>query len=497
MVAPISLGIDLGTQQIKVLAVDVERACVLGSCQAPLRNFTPETGALEQDPLEWWPLLCELTRRLVRELEIDIRAICGIGLSGHMHSIVPLTKTDAPAYNCIVWADTRADKQARRVAAHRRGEYWNPAIAAYSLPKILWLKETKPDIYAKVTHILFSKDFLRFQITGAQNTDFSDASGTLAWNFEGRQWDEELLDSLGVPVDFLPQPHDATWVGGILTDTAASALGLRPGIPVAVGAGDVACAVTGSGVNTPNTLLINAGTAAQIILLQATPTRYIKEQGVRYLFELGFDAKTFVMGALPSAGFSLEWWRVRLGDQITYADLDNLAQEYIARPENPVFVPFLQGTGTPYLIDEPLGAFLGLSGSTDSKNMTCAVMEGVAFGIRQSVEALVSNHTFQDLRILVTGGLTKSPVMRTILVNVLGQTVSYRHFTDVSAIGAASFGAVAAKEIQSVTDLLGRFPVDSEETNPNPELMTRYESLYTRFQNLSKRVVTSGAGIDP
>lgn len=491
MVSPIALGVDLGTQQLKVLAVDVTQAKVLGSWQAPLRNLTPETGALEQNLLEWWPLLCKLTRRLVAELDIDVRAICGIGISGHMHSIVPLDRTNAPVHNCIVWADTRAENQAKHVATQTSGERWNPAISAYSLPKVLWLKETKPDIFSKVTRILFSKDYLRFQMTGTLSTDYSDASGSLAWDFASRRWDEALLASVDVSVDLFPEVVNATGTGGALSATAAEMLGVRPGIPVAIGGGDVACAVTGSGINEPNTLLINAGTAAQIILLQGVPRPYLREQGVRYQFELGYDAKSFVMGALPSAGLSIEWWRSHLGETVTYADLDSFAQEHVASPENPVFMPFLQGTGTPYLLDKPLGAFLSLSGSTNTKKMTCAVMEGVAFGIRQSAEALFPGQTLRDHRILVTGGVSKSPLMRNILVHVLGQTISFKNFSDVSGIGAASFGAIVAQEIQSVPDFLARFPFYSQEAHPESSLAKRYEDRYARFRNLSQRIAIS------
>jgi len=491
MTSPIALGVDLGTQQLKVLAVDVAQAKVLGSCQAPLCNFTPETGALEQNPLDWWPLLCELTHRLVADLPLDIRAVCGIGLSGHMHSIVPLDRTGAPVHNCIVWADTRAEKQAKHVGAQATGERWNPAIAAYSLPKVLWVKESQPEIFARVRRIVFSKDYLRYLMTGTQSTDYSDASGSLAWDFASRQWDKDLLSSVEVSADLFPDVTNATEAGGTLTASAAEMLGLRPGIPVAIGGGDVACAVTGSGISEPNTLLINAGTAAQIILLQAAPRVYEKGQGVRYQFELGFDAKTFVMGALPSAGFSLEWWRNHLGRTVTYADLDDLAQEHIAFPENPIFLPFLQGTGTPYLIDKPLGSFLSLSGSTNTKMMTCAVMEGVAYGIRQSAEALFPAQSLHDYQVLITGGVSKSPTMRNILVHVLGQTVSFKDFTDVSAIGAASFGASAGHQIESVPEFLARFPFDSQETHPDPALTSRYEALYARFKSLSQSIEMS------
>jgi xylulokinase len=492
MSAPLALGVDLGTQQLKVLAVDLERALVLGSVQAPLHNIKAGPGALEQDPQQWWPLLSRLTRELIERLGLVPSSIGSIGLSGHMHSIVPLKADGSPAFNCIVWADTRALAQAKTIGALQGITLWNPAIAAYSAPKLLWLRENHPEAYAATRHVLFSKDYLRLKMTGELATDFSDASGSLAWDFGARQWDAALLSQLGIAESLLPQPQEATAVAGYLSAQGAADLGLPAGTPVATGAGDVACAVLGSGLESSDTLLINAGTAAQVILIQEQPAPHAPERGVRYLFELGIDGKTFAMGALPAAGLSLEWWRSLLGGQLTYSALDELASDRLGTADGPLFIPFLQGTGTPDILDDSLGAFLGMSSSTDRGLLTAAVMEGVVFGVKRCAEALLGGSGAPQRKVLITGGVSKSQVMRRIFASVFGVTASFRDFSDVSALGAVALGATAVGEAGSVASFLRRLPFDVQAVSSDAGLAERYERMYARHRRWSALIAQHG-----
>jgi xylulokinase len=489
MATPVTLGIDLGTQQLKVIAIDIDHVRVIGSVQAPIENISPDPGTIEQNPLKWWPLLCNLIRRLIEETEIETSAICGVGLSGHMHSIVPLKEDGTPAFNCIVWADTRAMSQAQAVSALEGVVLWNPSIAAYSVPKILWLKQNYPDAYAGVRQIVFSKDFLRLKMTGSLVTDYSDASGSLAWDFGARTWDALLLSRCGISADIFPAPRESTEVGGVLSEAAASDTGLQAGIPVSVGAGDVASAVVGSGIEVPSTVLINAGTAAQVILINEKPAPYLPERGARYLFEVGIDGRVFVMGALPSAGLSLEWWRALLGEGLSYSQLDELAKSKLGSLEGPLFMPYLQGTGTPHLNDSPFGTFLFMSSSTDLGDLTCAVMEGVAFGIKHCAEALLAGSDLLSRPIVITGGVTKSKLMRQVFADVFGRTILFREHSDVSAVGAAAFGAVAAKRVGSVHEFLERFPRDTQENSPETESVERFFTKYERFKKWTRKIV--------
>ena len=239
--APLLLGVDLGTQGLKVIAVDAETRALVATRGEPVKNLTPAAGYMEQRPAQWWASLCRLTRGLLSDQGIQSGHVAAIGLSGHMHSIVPLRADGSVARNCIVWADTRSQPQARVLAAAKT-RLWNPAIAPYSLAKILWLREHEPEVYQDIETILFSKDYLRYRMTGEIATDYSDASGSLMWDFAARCWDETLLAEFDLPLSLLPPALGSAESAGVLTAEAADDLGLAPGTPVACGGGDAACA---------------------------------------------------------------------------------------------------------------------------------------------------------------------------------------------------------------------------------------------------------------
>ena len=437
------LGVDLGTQGLKVIAVDAETRAVVAMAGEPVANLTPAAGYMEQVPADWWAALCRLTRGLLRDQGISAERVAAIGLSGHMHSIVPLRGDGTAARNCIVWADTRSQPQAKALAAAET-RLWNPAIAPYSLAKILWLREHEPDIFRDVSTFLFSKDYLRYRMTGELATDYSDASGSLMWDFGARRWDEALLAEFELPASLLPSAHGSAELAGVLTAGAADELGLAPGTPVACGGGDAACAVVGSGIADRNTLMINAGTAVQVIELQDEPSPFDRETAVRYLFEMGVAGQTFAIGALNSAGHSLGWWRGLVDAGLSHDEFEALAADEPSTEDGPLFLPWLQGTGTPYLRDGPCGAFVQLSSTADRAILTRAVMDGVALGIRLCAEALVAPGALADKRVLITGGVPKSALMRGILCNALPARVSFRGFSDMSALGAVAHAAVAA-----------------------------------------------------
>lgn len=489
MTSSIVLGIDLGTQQFKVIAVDYHSHKIIGSVSTKIENLSSTVGALEQNASLWWPKLCDLTKRLVSECQIEPASIAGIGFSGHMHSIIPLDEDFSPLHNCIVWADTRATDQAKRLEEIGHIRLWNPAIAAYSIPKVLWLRDKYPELFAKTRYIVFAKDYLRLLMTGVMSTDYSDASGTLAWDFGKRCWDKNLLSWLNIPITLFPEPSESTRLAGTLTERAAHEMGLVSGIPVATGAGDVAAAVIGSGVTSSSTLLINAGTAAQVILIQDAPQHYQYEDGVRYLFELGIASKVFAMGALPSAGLALEWWRTVAGNDVTYHDLDRLAQQASTDLDSVFFVPYLQGTGTPYLIDRSLGTFAQISTKTDIKAMTRAVMEGVAFGIRHCAEALFTDGALENAQVQITGGVSKSQFMRNLLASVFPGRVTFQTYADVSTIGAAAVGAVAGQVVDNVEAFLHPMDFGRQGYSVPDQQISDYDSLFKRYRDWSQQVL--------
>ena len=487
----ILLGIDLGTMGMKVIAIEAASAKVLAAASAPVENTSPAPGYLEQDPNAWWTTLCQVTRSLLRDLDIASERVVAIGLTGHMHSIVPLRGDGSLAYNCIVWADTRSQAQADQIAATSAERLWNPAIAPYSLAKLLWLREHERAVFDQIDTMLFAKDYLRYRLTGKLASDFSDASGSLMWDFAARQWDTELLAAHDIRLSLLPAVYASDQAAGTLTAAAAAELGLSRRTLVATGGGDAACAVVGANIRDGDSLMINTGTAVQVIEMQAAPTPFHPRTAMRYLFELGVDGATFAIGALNSAGHSLNWWRQTLDPAMTHEDFEALAAPEPTPVDGPLFLPWLQGTGTPFLLDGPYGSFVQLSATADQASLTRAVMEGVAFGIRLCAEALVGANALPAKRIVITGGLPKSPLMRQLLSHILPSQVTFLDFTDMSALGAAAHGAVAAGLYADAGAFLAQF--DYGETSPDarPELQAHYEAVYARFQQWAQRIAGS------
>lgn len=488
--SPLLLGVDLGTQGLKVVLVDAETRAVLATAGAPVENLTPAAGYMEQAPDAWWASLGTLTRSLLRDEGIRAERIAAIGLSGHMHSIAPLRADGSVARNCIVWADTRSQPQAKRLAAEAKTRLWNPAIAPYSIAKILWLREHEPEIYRDIETVLFSKDYLRYRMTGELATDYSDASGSLMWDFEARRWDEDLLAEFELPLRLLPPVLGSAVMAGALRAEAAAHLGLAAGTPVACGAGDAACAVVGAGIADRDKLMINAGTAVQVIELQDAPRPFNRQTANRYLFELGVAGRTFAIGALNSAGHSLDWWRRLLDADMSQAEFEALAADEPSAEDGPLYLPWLQGTGTPYLRDGPYGAFAQLSATAERSLLTRAVMDGVALGIRLCAEALVKPGQLADKRVLITGGVPKSRLMREILSNVLPAGVAFRNFSDMSALGAVTHAAVAAGLTPSAGEFLADFDYGETTAVADPSLQARYERLYGVFKRWADQVAS-------
>ncbi len=487
------LGIDLGTQGLKVIAVRADDASIIGEAAASVPNLTPAPGWLEQQPADWWRILCRLLRTLLREQDISPKSVGSIGLSGHMHSIVPLRADGSIAHNCIVWADTRSQPQAVSLAAKLQNRLWNPAIAPYSLAKLLWLRERRPAVYGETAVALFPKDYLRWRLVGAFATDYSDASASLMWDFATGQWDKKLLEELNIPMDMLP-PADASCAPcGTLTPRAAAELGLLPGTIVAQGGGDAACAVVGAGIPDGDTLLINAGTAVQVIELVDKPTPFDGGSAIRYLFELGVDRRCFVIGALNSAGHSLDWWRRLLAPENSHADMEALAAKKSGSADAPIFLPWLQGTGTPFLLDGPYGSFVQLSATADQPALTRAIYDGVAMGIRLCAEALVGEKALAAKQLLFTGGVPKSPLMRQILADVFGREIRCRSFSDMSALGAAAHAAVASGLAENAQSWLADFDYGEISQPASDSLAEPYRSAYDRYKMWAARI-TANAG---
>lgn len=477
---PLILGIDLGTQQFKAMVVAPATGRVLSRATGEVHSSSSEPGMMEQRPNEWEELLFTVTQRAIQEsgAAMDISAI---GVSGHMHTLLALDGNKRPVHDAIAWNDTRAAHTAKRL--ERFEPLWNPPIAAYTLPKLIWLREQKSGAASRVRTVMYPKDYLRLCLTGQTHTDPSDASGSLIWDFPSRTFDRDLLDRCGFANIEMPEVVPSNTVAGTLTPEAAKRLGLQPDLPVATGAGDVAAAVIGARVTSSDTVLINAGTAAQVITVYTGNrtdilNRRRQRARVGYLFELGLDDSLFIMGALPSAGHSLAWWRAVQGNQLEFSELDAIAEGKSLEPDGALFLPYLQGTGTPHMVDAGLAGFVQISASEDFGRLTRAVIDGIAMGIRHVLDSMAENQEVPST-IVVTGGLGRSRTFCRTLATLVDRNVEVRQIADVSCIGAA-YTALSATDRTGATGIQGQVP--STTYRPDMQAHDLVEARYTRFK---------------
>jgi xylulokinase len=480
------LAVDLGTQRLKVAAVAVHDWRILAQESCAIPYASTEEGMFEQDPDTWWDSFAHLVGKLIAGGAFEPGRIAAIGLSGHMHSVVLIDEQGRPTRPAIAWADARSHAYGTAVRAGRREPLWNPAIAPYSATKLLWLEDHDPRSLETAKHLVFPKDYLRFRLTGEIATDPSDASGSLLWDFEASAWDADLIASLGLDASWFPDVRTSTAIGGHVTREAAEAIGLHAGVPVAVGSGDVAAALNGHAVADSSGVLINAGTAAQIITSSIRPERFVPDAPARFIFERGAAPGAFAMGALPSAGLSLTWWSSVLANPGGVAALGEAIDLEAGAGAPPYFLPYLQGTGTPMLRDHAAGAFLSLSSASGRDAMTRAVIEGIAYGIRHGLESL--GRAPDDGPVAVTGGLARNAAVRHMIPSVLGRTVQVQEQADVSLVGATAYGAVACGAARAPSVVARAMAGDVQRIEPDPARTAKYQTGFEAFRSRATRV---------
>ena len=481
------LAIDLGTQQFKAMVVSASTGEVMSRAVGAVENYSEAPGMVEQEPRQWEELLFTVGGKAVEECG-DPGAVAAIGLSGHMHTLVALDAQNAPVHRAIAWNDTRSSSAAESLS--RSEPLWNPPISAYTLPKLLWLIQQHPEAASRTSKLLFPKDYLRLCLTGRSATDASDASSSLAWDFRARDWDHALLQEHGVGELAMPEVLPSNSHAGELATEVARRLGLQAGLPVATGAGDVAAALIGANVVDSDAVLVNAGTAAQVITLPRAARDEIlagrHEAGrVGYLFEVGLEDRLFIMGALPSAGHSFAWWRKLTGGRQGFQELDAIAGAQPLEPEAAMFLPYLQGTGTPTMVDGGLAGFVQVSASEDLGRLTRAVLEGIAMGIAGALDAMSAGGR-RPSTVVITGGLGRSSTFCRVLSTLLNQSVEVRQVADVSCIGAAAT-ALSLHEGEVATIPI---PPDAYTTH-SPDLAERdaIDARYQRFRRWSEIVI--------
>ena len=453
---------------------------VLGVAEQGYPLSTPHTGWSEQDPEDWW----RATRAALAELRARIGAGCriaGIGLSGQMHGLVALDASDRVVRPAILWNDQRTGAECaeieERIGLDRLISLTgNRALTGFTAPKLLWLRRHEPETYGRIARIMLPKDYVRLRLTGEWAIDVADASGTLLLDVARRNWSAEVLDALEIPAAWLPPVLESPEVSGLTIACDE----VSRGIPVAAGAGDCAAAAVGVGIDRPGPLSIVLGTSG--VVFAALPGFASDPQARVHAFCHAVPGQWHAMGVMLSAAGSLQWLRDRLAPGTSFADLVAEAEAWGPGVDGLLFAPYLAGERTPHADPSARAAFTGLELRHDRGALVRAVLEGVAFGLRDSLELVRALGGPAD-RARASGGGARGLWLQ-IVASALGLPIELTAVEEGSAYGAALLGGVAGGVFTDVPDAVDRCVRVRTTVDPDPAWQAVYDDTYARFRAL-------------
>jgi len=480
------LGIDVSTTATKAVLVDGDgHVAAIGTSEYDFAVPAPLWS--EQDPQLWWDAAQAAIRAAMQRAGINGRQVGAVGLAGQMHGAVLLDAADRPVRPAILWNDQRTsaecDEIRRRVGPRRLIEVTgNDALTGFTAPKLLWVREHEPNTWARVEHVLLPKDFVRCRLTGDHATDRADGAGTLLFDLAARDWSAEVLGALEIDPALLPHTAEGPDLTGTVSQEAADATGLAAGTPVVAGGGDQAATAVGVGAVDPGVVALSLGTSG--VIFAATDRPLVEPDGRVHAFCHAVPDRWHLMSVMLSAAGSLRWFRETLAPGVAYGLLDEEATRVAAGSDGLTFLPYLSGERSPHPDPLARGAFVGLAVGHGRGHLVRAVLEGVAFGLRDGLDQIVATGVERPAQVRASGGGVSSAVWRQILADVLDTQIATVGTSEGAAFGAALLAAVGAGWFQSVQETTGwavRLEVVAE---PGPdasvygEALAAYRALY-------------------
>jgi xylulokinase len=481
------LGLDIGTSGVKALLI-ASSGEVAAATTTPLTLSTPRPGWAEQSPEDWWDATIKsIGGVLAQKPGVPVASV---GISGQMHSSVFLDRAGNVVRPALLWCDGRTTAECAEITQRAGGEErlrdWvrNPALEGFTLPKVLWLRNHEPDAYGRVATVILAKDFIRYRLTGTLACEPSDASGTLMFDPARLKWSDDLLNAVSVPRALLPDVGGSADILGRLTHDAARRTGLAEGTPVVGGGADNACGAAGVGVITPGEAVASWGTSGTVLAPTAQP---FVDPGLRaHTFCHVAPGVWYVMGVVLSAGGAFAWYRDHLARDLAGvagadAKLDAEAASVPPGAEGVTFLPYLQGERTPHRDASARGAFLGLSLAHTRAHLTRAVLEGIAFALRDSL-SILQELGLSPSHLLLTGGGAKSPFIRRLQADVYGVPVSTVNREEGPAYGAALLAAVGVGAFPDLAAATTATLTRGASEHPNSQTHREYQAAYDRFR---------------
>ena len=474
------IGVDLGTSAVKLLLMD-EKGGIKKIVSKEYELHFPHPGWSEQKPEDWYSQSMEGIKELISEC--DKSQVAGISFGGQMHGLVVLDEDDDVIRPAILWNDGRTQKETdylnNEIGKDKLSEYTaNIAFAGFTAPKILWMRENEPDNFNKIKKIMLPKDYLAYKLSGTFCTDYSDASGMLLLDVKNKCWSKQMMEICGVSEEQLPKLFESYEVVGTLKEDIAEELGLSKEVKIIAGAGDNAAAAVGTGTVGDGMCNISLGTSGTIFI--SSKDFGVDENNALHSFDHA-DGSYHLMGCMLSAASCNKWWSEEILKIKDFAAEQAPIQKL---GENQVFfLPYLMGERSPHNNPDARGVFFGMSMDTTRADMTQAVLEGVAFGLRDSLEVARSLGIHIE-RTKICGGGAKSPLWKKIIANVMNLKVDVPENEEGPSMGGAMLAAVGCGEYPDVETICNKLVRVVDTVEPEPELVAKYEEKYRKFRKL-------------
>jgi xylulokinase len=487
------LGIDVGTGGTRAVLVDRTGRVVASAASehAPIRS--EQIGWAEQQPEDWWRAACEAIADAITSSELDGAQIHAVALTGQMHGCVMLDAAGVVLRPALIWCDQRTQPECdwlnRTIGPARLIELTcNPALPNFTLTKLLWVRTHQPQIFARIAHVLCPKDYVRYRLTGEFAIDMQEASGTLLLDVKHRCWSAEVADAVGIPLNWLPRLFEGPEICARISEAGSAATGLAVGTPVAAGAGDQGAGAVGMGIVAPGSVSATIGTSGVVFAATDKPT--MDPLGRLHTFCHAVPGMWHVMGVTNGAGLSLRWLRDTFAATVSYDELTAEAAKVPAASEGMLWAPYLFGERTPHLDPEARAAFVGITASHTRAHFVRAVMEGVAFSLRDTL-SLFAELKIPVAQIRLGGGGARGPLWRQIQADVYGRPVELLAAEEGGAFGAALLAGVGVLIWPSVVAACVETvhvaeTIEPKNASPMDIAYARYRRVYPALREIGR-----------
>lgn len=482
------LGIDLGTSAVKTCLMN-EAGQIVDEASFEYQLHHDKAGYSEQLPSDWLAGVEQTIKEIVERFSEDVTQIVGISYSGQMHGLVMLNEVGEVLRRAILWNDTRTTAQCQEIIEAVGQERLvaitkNPALEGFTLPKLLWVKENEPDIYAQMTHFVLPKDYVRYAMTGELHQELSDAAGTLLLNVEKGEWSEEVASAVGIDIAICPPLIEATTEVGTITPYFAKLTGLSKSTKVYGGGADNACGAVGSGIVTEGKSMVSIGTSGVLLAYEGNATKDF--QGKVHYFNHAISDAYYTMGVTLSAGHSLSWFKKTFAAEQSFDDLVVQTSKIKPGSNGLIYTPYLVGERTPYADSQIRASFIGMDATHTLPHFTKSVMEGITFSLRDTLEIFRASGK-EITEMISIGGGAKNPIWLQMQADIFNATIYKLDSEQGPSIGACMLALVGAGLVMNFEEAVEKSVHISESFTPNPENIEKYNQVYAIYQQVYRQ----------